>query len=176
MANSLRISPPGQREAQPKFSRPNSARRSNGEHHEEVLAENVFQSMLALERRRADRSGKPFVLMLLDANLENGAAEEILMGAVNIIVTGKRETDLAGWYKQGAIVGIIFTEVNLEGEFPVTQTLRSKIEMSFVKHLGRDRAAKIAISVHLFPEQLEKSGTGWAEDSNDYAVLNKKVS
>jgi hypothetical protein len=176
MANSLRISPPGQREIQPKFSRPHSARRSSGEHNKEVLAENVFQSMLALERRRAGRSGKPFILMLLDANLENGAAEEILMGAVNIVVTSKRETDLAGWYKQGAILGIIFTEVSLEGEFPVMEILRLKFETSFVKHLGLDRAGKIAISVHLFPEQWEKTGTDWAEDSNDYAVLNKKVS
>lgn len=176
MANSLRISPPGQREGQAKFSRPNSARRSSGEHHKEVLAENVFQSMLALERRRADRSGKPFILMLLDANLENGAAEEILMSTVNVVVMSKRETDLAGWYKQGTILGIIFTEVSLEGEFPVMEILRLKFEASFVKHLGRDRADKIAISVHLFPEQWEKANMDWVEDSNNYAVLNKKVS
>jgi hypothetical protein len=176
MANSLRISLPGQRETQPKSSRPNSARRSGGEHPKEVLAENVFQSMLALERRRADRSGKPFILMLLDANLENGAAEEILMGAVSIAVMSKRETDLAGWYKQGAILGIIFTEVSLEGEFPVMEILRLKFETSFVKQLGRDRAGKIAISVHLFPESWKKNDNGQAEDSKLYAVLDRKVS
>jgi hypothetical protein len=177
MANSfIRISPPGPREAQPKPSRPNSLRRSSGEHHEEVLAENVFHSMLTLERRRAERSGKPFVLMLLDANLENGAAQEILTGAVNIVVTSKRETDLAGWYKQSAIFGIIFTEVSIEGELPITEILRSKIEMSFVKNLGRDRASKIAISVHLFPESWERTNVEWAEDAKEYAVLDKKVS
>jgi hypothetical protein len=177
MANSfMRILPAGQREGQPKFSKPNSARRTGVGHHQEVLAEHVFQSMLSLERRRAERSDKPFVLMLLDANLENGAAEEILMDAVHIVVTSKRETDLAGWYKQSAILGIIFTEVNLEGEIPVTETLRKKIETSFVKHLGRDRAAKIAISMHLFPEMREKPATAWEEDSKVYAVLNKKVS
>ena len=177
MANSfMRILPAGHREAQPKFSKPNSTRRTGVGHHQEVLAEQVFQSMLTLERRRAERSDKPFVLMLLDANLENGAAEEILLDAVHIVVTSKRETDLAGWYKQSAILGIIFTEVNLEGEIPVTETLRKKIETSFVKHLGRDRAAKIAISMHVFPERREKPGTAWEEDSKVYAVLNKKVS
>jgi hypothetical protein len=132
--------------------------------------------MLTLERRRAERSRKPFVLMLLDANLENGAAEEILTHAVNIMVTSKRETDLAGWYKQSAILGIIFTEVSLDGDLPIAEILRTKIETSFIKHLGPDRAGKIAISVHLFPENWEKNGNDWAEDPKFYAVLNQKVS
>jgi hypothetical protein len=177
MAKSFpRISPPGQREPQPKVSRLNSSRPSGGGQHEEVLVEGIFHSMLTLERRRAERSRKPFVLMLLDANLENGAAEEILEQAVDVVVASKRETDLAGWYKQGAILGIIFTEVNLEGELPIVETLRTKILTAFAKHLGRDRAAKIAISVHLFPESWSKSRTAWMDDSEHYPVLNKKVS
>jgi len=38
------------------------------ESREEVLQEESFRSMLTLERRRAERSRKPFVLMLLDAS------------------------------------------------------------------------------------------------------------
>ena len=138
--------------------------------------ENVFQSMLTLERRRAERSRKPFVLMLLDANLESGDAEEILMQAVEVVVATKRETDLVGWYRQGAILGIIFTEVTLEGERPITETLRTKIETAFVKHLGRDRAARIAISTHLFPENWDKNSSGRVADSALYPDLNRKVS
>src|SRR5882762_2567731 len=79
-------------------------------HTETALQENVFHSMLNLERRRAERSGKPFVLMLLDANLENGPAAGILRQAVDIMIATKRETDLVGWYQRAAILGIIFTE------------------------------------------------------------------
>lgn len=143
---------------------------------ETTLSEDLFHSMLTLERRRAERSRKPFVLMLMDAHLENGAAEEILRRAIDIIVKSKRETDLVGWYKQGAILGMIFTEVSLEGELPITEILRAKIETALVKHLGPDRAAKVANSVHLFPESWEKSGPGLEEDSKLYPVLNKKVS
>ena len=175
MANSFsRISPPGQRESQLKVFGPSSFRPSDGGQHEEVLVESVFHSMLTLERRRAERSRKPFVLMLLDANLESGAAEEILGQAVEIVAASKRETDLVGWYKQGAILGIIFTEVNLEGEVPITQTLRTKIESAFVKHLGRDRADKIAISVHIFPESWDKNSSGWVADSKLYPDLKRK--
>lgn len=166
----------GQRDSHVKVSGTNSFRHSDHGQVEEVLLENVFHSMLTLERRRAERSRKPFVLMLLDANLENGTAEAILKQAVEIAVVSKRETDLVGWYKQGAILGIIFTEVNLDGELPITHTLRSKIETAFIKHLGRDRAAKIAISVHIFPESWDKNSTGWVADSKLYPDLNRKGS
>ena len=167
-----RISLPGQRDPQLKVSEPNYSRLSDGAEPEELLPENVFHSMLTLERRRAERSRKPFVLMLIDANLENGTAEVILRQAVDIVVSSKRETDLVGWYKQGAILGIIFTEVNLEGE--LTETLRAKMETAFIKHLGRDRSAKIAISVHIFPESWDKNSSGWVADSKLYPDLKRK--
>ncbi|HXP80917.1 MAG TPA: sugar transferase [Verrucomicrobiae bacterium] len=169
-----RISPPGQREPHLRVSEPNYSRQSDGAEPEGLLAENVFHSMLTLERRRAERSRKPFVLMLIDANLENGTAEVILRQAVDIVVASKRETDLVGWYKQGAILGIIFTEVTLEGDLPITETLRTKMETAFIKHLGRDRSAKIAISVHIFPESWDKNSSGWVADSKLYPDLKRK--
>ncbi len=177
MGNSYsRISPPTQREAQPSLTTTSAARPGfdSRSQQEEVLVESVFHSMLTLERRRAERSRKPFVLMLLDANLENGSAESILLQAVDILVATKRETDLVGWYKNGAIVGVIFTEVNLEGEVPVGDTLRMKIETAFIKHLGRERAARVAISMHVFPESWDKDSTGWVADSKLYPDLKRR--
>lgn len=175
MGNSItKILYPERQESQLKVAKPSAPRLPERAEQEEVLLENVFHSMLTLERRRAERSRKPFVLMLLDANLENGTAEQILMQAVDVVVATKRETDLVGWYKQGAILGIIFTEVSLEGERPITETLRAKIDTAFLKHLGRDRAAKIAISTHLFPENWDRNSSGRVADSALYPELNRK--
>jgi len=177
MSNSYsRVTPPGEREAALKITAPNYSRHTDDAEPEEVLAENVFHSMLTLERRRAERSRKPFVLMLLDANLENGTAQQILRQAVDIVLASKRETDMVGWYKQGAILGVIFTEVTVSGSAPVTETLRAKMESAFVKHLGRDRADKIAISLHIFPESWDKDGSGWVADSKLYPDLKRKSS
>lgn len=176
MGNSYsKVSAPGQLGLELEVTKERHSRISDSAQVDDVLAENVFHSMLTLERRRAERSRKPFVLMLLDANLENGTAEQILNEAVGIVVASKRETDLVGWYKQGAILGVIFTEVSLEGEVPITETLRTKVETAFVKHLGRDRASRIAISLHLFPENWDKNSTGWVADSKLYPDLNRKV-
>lgn len=177
MGNSLtRILALERGESQLKVAKPSISHAREHAHLEHVLLENVFHSMLTLERRRAERSRKPFVLMLLDANLENGTAEETLMQAVEVLVATKRETDLVGWYRQGAILGIIFTEVSLEGERPITEILRDKIQTAFIKHLGRDRAGRIAISTHLFPENWDKNDSGRVADSALYPDLNRKVS
>lgn len=154
----------------------NYSRQTDNQAPEDLLAENVFHSMLTLERRRAERSRKPFVLMLLDANLETGTAEAVLYQAVEVLLASKRETDLVGWYKRGAIVGVIFTEVNVGDNAPIADVLRDKVETAFVKHLGHDRAAKIAISVHLFPESQDKNGSGWVADSKLYPDLKRKNS
>lgn len=141
-----------------------------------ALPEEAFHSMLMLERRRAERSSKPFVLMLLDANFENGSAAKILNHALEVIVVSKRETDLVGWYKESAILGVVFTEVNMEGTCPITEILRTKIEAALVEHLGREKAAKIAISFHVFPESWDGNYSGWVADSKLYPDLNRKVS
>ena len=167
---------PARRDTQLSVARPNVARRpEHTESEDEVMHENVFHSMLTLERRRAERSRKPFVLMLVDANLEHGTAEQILKQAVGVAVATKRETDLVGWYRHGTILGVIFTEVTLEGERPVTEVLRVKMETAFIKHMGRERAGNIAISTHLFPENWDKNSSGRVADSALYPDLNRKV-
>jgi lipopolysaccharide/colanic/teichoic acid biosynthesis glycosyltransferase len=139
-----------------------------------AVSEKTFHSLLTLERRRAQRSRKPFVLMLLDTNLENGATAGILKQALEVLVVSKRETDLAGWYKDRFILGVIFTEVNVEGEHPIIDTLRSKIETALTTHLGPEKTAKIAVSFHVFPEDTDTDYSGWIADSKLYPDLNQK--
>src|SRR5437016_3374293 len=70
------------------------------ESREEVLLEQSFRSMLTLERRRAERSRKPFVLMLLDASLspDAGTADLLMSRVTSVLLKSTRETDLVGWY------------------------------------------------------------------------------
>jgi exopolysaccharide biosynthesis polyprenyl glycosylphosphotransferase len=144
--------------------------------HESAFAEDVFHSLLTLERRRAERSHKQFVLMLMDAHQENGSAAGILKEAVDAVMVTKRETDLIGWYRQSAILGVIFTEVNFGTNQPTTEILRAKIEASLAERMGKNRAAKIAISFHIFPETWDKNQSGWTADTKLYPDLNQTAS
>ena len=139
-----------------------------------VFSEDVFHAMLALERRRAERSGQPFVLMLLDAHQRNGSSKKILHQAVGVLTGSARETDLIGWYKKGAVVGVIFTQV-AAGTSPVTEILRTKVATALVNSLGEETAKAIAISVHIFPEDWNKSDSNWVADSKLYSDLGRHL-
>jgi lipopolysaccharide/colanic/teichoic acid biosynthesis glycosyltransferase len=143
---------------------------------ESAIPEDVFHSLLTLERKRAERSRKQFVLMLMDAHLENGSAAGILKEAVEIVIASKRETDLIGWYRQGAILGVIFTEVNAGTDRPITEILRNKFETTLAERMGKSRAAKIAVSFHVFPEIWDKNQSGWQADSKLYPELSPTAS
>jgi hypothetical protein len=109
--------------------------------------------------------------MLLDANLQNAEAVGMLDQVMKIAMMTKRETDLVGWYKDNHVLGIIFTEVNPGGNRPLTDSLLLRIEGALTKHLGRETATKIAISMHLFPQDLDRTLRGREEGSKLHTVF-----
>src|SRR3981189_3882989 len=88
-------------------------------------------------------------------------------------MAAKRETDLAGWYKKSDILGVIFTEVSIEGERPLTEILRTKFETALARDLGREKAAKIAISLPVFPEIWDRNDSDWVADAKLYQDTNR---
>src|SRR5580700_424455 len=79
----------------------------------DFLPRPIFLKMLCLERSRAERSGRRLVLMLLESpsllgrGEQTGAADKIQYS----LCRSTRETDIKGWYQDGAIIGVIFTEI-----------------------------------------------------------------
>src|SRR5580704_2828776 len=76
-----------------------------------ALDEESFRRVIAIERKRTERSKAPFVLMLLEAaNCQsadwNGAALDCIVAS---LLSSSRDTDVVGWYKDGATVGAIYT-------------------------------------------------------------------
>jgi lipopolysaccharide/colanic/teichoic acid biosynthesis glycosyltransferase len=140
-----------------------------------VFDQDIFQSMLTRERWRAERSRKPFVLMLLDAHREDRLAEKVLLQALAVVGSRTRQTDLVGWYKQSSVVGIIFTELGGDERTPIVEALSSKIRTTLNENLGREQASKILISFHVFPEQWDPNHAEWVADSTLYPDLKSQV-
>jgi len=140
----------------------------------EVSSEEAFHVILKLERRRAERSGKPFILMLLDAHQENGTARAILRQTLAVLTSSTRETDPMGWYRDGAILGVIFTEVGNDEIGLIAETLRAKIRSNLQEQLGSETTEKIAVSLHVFPEHWDRGDSGWVVDSTLYPELRSQ--
>jgi exopolysaccharide biosynthesis polyprenyl glycosylphosphotransferase len=143
---------------------------------EEVLSEDTFQSLLMLERRRAERSSKRFVLMLLDARSlpASDSVGRFMTGVISVLCRSTRETDLVGWYKEGQVLAVLFTEINCEGETSITELLQSKVLAALLKELDKNLLSQLQTSIHLFPEDRDQSTSDPLADVSLYPDLSEK--
>jgi len=143
---------------------------------EGVLKQETFHTMLTHERRRAERSRKPFLLMLLDSHSihMNGNATKFIDRFTSIVSDVTRETDIVGWYEEGAILAVIFTEINLAAS-PITEVIHSKVVTALHDHLDHKVASKLIITVHVFPESWDKNRPDRVTDVKLYPDLSQKA-
>ena len=122
-----------------------------------VLNGESFQRMLALERKRSERSRKPFLLMLVDLgerlpSASNGKASNDIVSALSL---STRVTDVIGWYKDDSVIGILFTEVVIEDHSSIMGTMMTRISTMLGKALSPEQLNQVSISLHLFPEEWD---------------------
>lgn len=118
----------------------------------EILPEELFLGILCLERKRAERSRKKFLLLLVDAEdaIRTDRKSEILAGIVKATDTARRETDPAGWYKERAILGIIFTELGTAENSAAIRRLHEKMYGALAAQLTSKDLELVSISIHAF--------------------------
>jgi lipopolysaccharide/colanic/teichoic acid biosynthesis glycosyltransferase len=155
------------------FERPSISTKNEALLRDTVLAEHAFQSVLTHERRRSERSRRPFVLMLL--HQEDDPGDAVLHQALSMVTHSTRETDVVGWYKDGSILGVIFTEVGGDQRSLIIEALRTKMTRALKEGLGCHTAAQIAISLHIFPENWDRDHLGWAADTKLHPELEWRM-
>lgn len=122
-----------------------------------ILPEELFLGMLCLERKRAERSGDKFTLILLDARqaLNTASAHDVLRRVTKAADKARRDTDIAGWYKDHAVLGIIFTELRDTEESGTNETLRNKIQRSLAAELTAEELELVHVSLHTFADDSD---------------------
>jgi lipopolysaccharide/colanic/teichoic acid biosynthesis glycosyltransferase len=129
---------------------------------QEILSEKTFQNLLRLERKRVERSGRRFVLMLLEPGslVRDPAKRPFFNKLLATLLQSIRETDLRGWYEDEAIFGVIFTEICESGCGEVLQALLAKIGKALSSALSAEQINEIRLSFHIFPEPSGADGSG----------------
>ena len=143
-----------------------------------ILPEEYFHRTICLERKGAERSGKPFLLMLLD--LGNAIPIEknskVIQSVLSALALSTRDTDVAGWYKQDKVVGIMFTEIAPDLKKSILATILMRVSGSLKDCLTLEQFSQIGITFHLFPEDWEEHST--PQDPNEsvmYPDLQQEV-
>jgi exopolysaccharide biosynthesis polyprenyl glycosylphosphotransferase len=121
---------------------------------QQMLPEDFFLGILCLDRKRAERSGKKLLLVLIDAEdvTSSNRRSKMLKGIVKAANAARRETDPAGWYKQDRILGIIFTELGQIDDLAVTDMLLDKLRESLRVSLPAEDLKDVRVTVHTFSD------------------------
>lgn len=127
-----------------------------------MLSEPAFLGILSLERKRTERSGRRFILMLLECSrLTRGGKQpdaiEQILGALSKSV---RETDVRGWYKDRSTVGVIFTEIGPAEDKTVVNALLGKVTSVLSAALSIEQLSEIKLSFQVFPKEADDGDSG----------------
>jgi len=139
----------------------------------EILEQESFVRMLYLERKRTARTGRRFVLMLLESGsvLKASGDKDTLARVLRSVASATRDTDIKGWYKDGEIFGIIFTEIDTDGRL-VGRALLSRFYTAITSTLSIEEINEISLSFHVFPEESSKGTLGTPNDPALYPELS----
>lgn len=117
-----------------------------------MLNEQQFIQQLVLERKRSERSGRQFLLVLLSGwsvfdSEESIAARERFSAA---LLRSTRETDLVGWYQDGVVIGAIFTELG-EPAGEAVDAVTARVREAVQSEVSESGLPQVDIMFHLFP-------------------------
>ncbi|MGA2003104.1 MAG: sugar transferase [Terriglobales bacterium] len=141
----------------------------------EILTEEVFRRMISLERKRSERTQRPFVLLLMDTGHKQPAAKNgrILLDILSALQTATRETDVMGWHETNSAVGVMFTEISLESNL-ILSTILARISDVLRGRLSSEQFSQIKFSFHLFPEEWDSDNPDRQSNPTLYPDLHER--
>ncbi|MDR3579660.1 MAG: sugar transferase [Oryzomonas sp.] len=121
---------------------------------QEILDEEKFKRVLSRERKRAERSGEPLLLMLFDlADIVDRDVRAHAFAVVTEPIPGViRQTDVCGWLNASELLGILFTDIARNDVKQAIQTVESKVRGCIKAKFLPSVYQKIRLSVLVFPD------------------------
>lgn len=144
-----------------------------------LLNEDAFVSMLYLERRRAERAGNRFVLILVDVKKSltgSSGRDRMIQTLTKSLSEATRETDIIGWYVENNLLGVIGTDLGKATNDVVQKRFLEKLRNPFESALGVEKSAFISVSFHFFPEECDEGGEDHTANIKLYPELEKRES
>src|SRR5206468_8472323 len=114
-----------------------------------------FAKILAYERKRTDRSHRPFLLLLIEikTRLQDGQRHRraLIKNVMQALQGCTRQTDMIGWYKHNAVLGVIYTE--LRHEDASIGTILARVNASLQAYLLPTQFDALTITAYVYPQQ-----------------------
>jgi exopolysaccharide biosynthesis polyprenyl glycosylphosphotransferase len=145
------------RNSVPEAERRSFVERSGAESERTILGVEAFRRMISIERKRTERSQKPFLLMLLDGGNQQKSkkSSKALNSVVSALLASTRETDITGWYENGTTVGVMFTDLEFDDKSTILSTMLTRVSETLRVNVPFEQFNQINISFHFFPDDWD---------------------
>jgi lipopolysaccharide/colanic/teichoic acid biosynthesis glycosyltransferase len=141
------------------------------------LDEESFRRVIAVERKRTERSKAPFVLMLVEvSNDGRGRAEAALEVVQQALLSSSRDTDIVGWYKGRSTIGALFTGLLPGEKSAILMTILTRATNTLREEMSFEQFNLISISLHYYPDNWDENGPGGPSNPVLYPDLSKQAS
>ena len=122
-----------------------------------VLAERPFRNAISIERKRTERSGEPFLLMLVHTSGSDNAGDVNLLEKVaSVLLQSSRETDIIGWYQDRRSLGALFTALVPDDRELIRATILARLSPLLENEMPAEEFNRIRISFHFLSRPLER--------------------
>jgi lipopolysaccharide/colanic/teichoic acid biosynthesis glycosyltransferase len=123
------------------------------------LNEKSFKRTIAVERKRSERSKEPFLLMLVEVGSHSDSrdAQRVLDSMIAVLLAASRDTDVIGWYRERATLGVMFTGLVVTDKSLILTTILNRISNMLRDELTFDQFSQVSLSFHFFPDDWDHS-------------------
>jgi lipopolysaccharide/colanic/teichoic acid biosynthesis glycosyltransferase len=140
-----------------------------------VLNPEAFRRMIALERKRSERSRKPFILLLLDMGDRPSEKNGKILKRISAVLSGStRDTDVTGWYASDCVFGVMFTEISAEDSASIPGTIIARVTDTLRSNLALEQFNRVRISFHVFPEDWDHDDHQGSSNPTLYPDLSQR--
>jgi lipopolysaccharide/colanic/teichoic acid biosynthesis glycosyltransferase len=117
--------------------------------------------MIAVERKRTERSANPFLLMLLETGQHNSeeTSGQLFRKVVAALLGATRETDVIGWQKHNACIGVLFTQLVTFDKKSILSVMLSRVGGILRDNLSLEQFGELSISFHFFPDSWDQDNS-----------------
>jgi len=141
-----------------------------------LLEEDSFLGVLVVERKRTERSGKPFLLALLETGNRQGPekTERALQNIAAALLQSTRDTDVVGWFKNSTTVGAIFSGLAAEDKTSTLSAILNRVSATLREHLTSEQFNQVSLSFHFYPDEWDHDFAGRPSDGALYPDLSTR--
>jgi hypothetical protein len=121
----------------------------------------AFRHFLAIERRRAERTGRPLLLVLValrartaGGKLTNATSAGIFRGLGETV----REVDFVGWFREGVVAGAVLTQGGGTASEPARGQVAQRVMQSLRAHVPVGQLRNLRVRVVRFEPRTAAHG------------------